>query len=224
LRYLSCNCKPVKETNVKTTNKLAAITALAAMLAAPSLFADNRRQETTDGWRGRASQSRRVTVEGRIRDIDRDRNGFVIRLDPRGSGSDYVLVADADLRVDTDSARRGRGGLRQLERGDAIRATGSLDRGRMYVDRITLVRQEDDRRDRNDRYLSGRVKSSDRRGELVWIEEQRTGRLVAVDVRHADRNARRFDIDAVRRGDRITARGDWQRNGRFEAESVEVDR
>jgi hypothetical protein len=210
---------------MKTANKLAAITALAAMLAVPSLFADNRRQETTDGWRAGSSQSRRVTVEGRIRDIDRDRNEFVIRLDTRGSGSGYELVAEADLRVETASYNRGRTGVRQLERGDEIRAIGSIGRGgRVYVDRITLVREEDNRRDADDRYLAGRVKSTDRRAELVWIEEQRTGRLVAVDVRHADRSSRRFDIDDVRRGDRITVRGDWQRNGRFEAERVEVDR
>jgi hypothetical protein len=206
---------------MNATKKLAAIAVVAMTLATPSLFADNRRQETTDGWRGRSHNARQVTVEGRIRDIDRDRNQFVIRLD-RGA---YVLVADAQTRVEAISNRRGRTNVRQLERGDSIRAIGDLDRGgRVSIERITLVREEDARRDADDRYLTGVVQSVDRRGEVLWVEVQRTGRVVAVDVRRVDRNSRRFDVDDLRRGDRITVRGDWQRNGRFEAERVEIDR
>ncbi|MFL6246534.1 MAG: hypothetical protein ACJ74H_10955 [Thermoanaerobaculia bacterium] len=194
---------------MNTTKKLAALTVLALTLATPSLFADNRRHETTDGWRGRSNQSRRVTVEGVVRDIDRDRNGFVIRLD-RG----YTLVAEReDMR-----------GLRGLERGDFIRATGYLDRGRVFVNDIDLVRGEDRRGGADDRYLTGIVQNVDRRGNVIWVELNRSNRVVAVDVRRVDRNSRRFDVDDVRRGDRITVRGDWQRNGRFEAERVDVDR
>lgn len=183
------------------TKKLAAITALVAALATPSLFADNRRPETTDTWRGRSHDSRRVTVTGRIRDIDRDRNGFVIRLDRGG----YTLVVN-----DARDARR-------LDRGDAIQAVGTVDRGRMYVDRITLLRDDD-------RTLTGIVTQVDRRGNVVWVELERAGRVVAIDVRRVDRNSRRYDVDDLRRGDRITVRGEWQRNGRFEAERVDVDR
>ncbi len=206
---------------MNATKKLAAIAAIAVTLATPSLFADNRRQETTDGWRGRSHNSRQVSVQGRIRDIDRDRNQFVIRLDRGG----YVLLAEPQLRVETVSNRRGRARVRQLERGDAIRATGYVDRaGRMNVQRITLVREEDDRGGSDDRFLTGIVQSVDRRGEVLWVEVQRTRPVVAVDVRRVDRNSRRFDVDDLRRGDRITVRGDWQRNGRFEAERVEIDR
>src|SRR6187455_3453468 len=119
---------------MNATKKLAALTVLAVTLATPSLFADNRRHETTDDWRGRSNQSRRVSVEGVIRDIDRDRNEFVIRLDRGG----YVLVAEPDTRIEAVSNRRGRARVRQLERGDVIRANGVVSRGRMYVDRITL--------------------------------------------------------------------------------------
>ncbi len=211
---------------MNVSKKLAAIAAIAVTLAAPSLFADNRRPETTDGWRGRSHESRQVTVEGRIRSIDRDRNQIVIRVDRGG----YALVVRPQMRVETASYRRGRtraaeASVRQLERGDMIRAYGTLDRGgRVYVDRLTLVREEDDRRGADDRYLTGIVQSVDRRGEVLWLEMQRTGRIVAVDVRRVDRNSRRFDVDDLRRGDRISVRGDWQRNGRFEAERVEIDR
>ncbi|MDP9193232.1 MAG: DUF5666 domain-containing protein [Acidobacteriota bacterium] len=191
------------------------------ILGVPSLFADNRRQQTTDEWRGRENNARQVTVQGRISDIDRDRNQFVIRLDRGG----YVLFAAPQTRVETASNRRGRTNVRQLERGDSIRAAGTVDRnGRMKVDRITLIREEDDRGGADDRILTGIVQSVDRRGEVVWVEVQRTGRVVAVNVRRVDRNSRRFDVDDLRRGDRISVRGDWQSNGRFEAERVEIDR
>jgi hypothetical protein len=202
------------------TKKLAALTVLAVTLATASLFADNRRRETTDGWRMGSNTGRQVSVEGIIRDIDRDRNEFVIRLDRGG----YVLVAEPDTRIDAVSNRRGRARVRQLERGDVIRATGSVSRGRMYVDRISLLREEDDRRDADDRILTGIVQNVDRRDNVIWVQVHRSNRVVAVDVRRVDRNSRRFDVDDVRRGDRISVRGDWQRNGRFEAERVEVDR
>lgn len=202
------------------TKKLAALTVLALTLATPSLFADNRRQGTTDGWQMGSRHGNRVSVEGIIRDVDRDRNEFVIRLDRGG----YVLVAEPDTRIEAVTNRRGRARVRQLERGDVIRASGNAYRGRIYVDRITLVREEDDRRDADDRLLTGTVQNVDRRGNVIWVELYRSNRVVAVDVRRVDRNSRRFDVDDVRRGDRITVRGDWQRNGRFEAERVDVDR
>ncbi len=206
---------------MNATKKLAAIAVVAMILGVPSLFADNRRQQTTDEWRGRENNARQVTVQGRISDIDRDRNQFVIRLDRGG----YVLFAAPQTRVETASNRRGRTNVRQLERGDSIRAAGTVDRnGRMKVDRITLIREEDDRGGADDRILTGIVQSVDRRGEVVWVEVQRTGRVVAVNVRRVDRNSRRFDVDDLRRGDRISVRGDWQSNGRFEAERVEIDR
>lgn len=189
---------------MNTNKKLAAFTLVLAILATPSLFADNRRHDATDGWRGRSHQSQRITVEGRVRDIDRDRNEIVIRLDRGG----YTLVADRDdIR-----------GLRRLERGDVIRATGYAHRGTLRVSDIDVLRSEDDR------YLTGVVTNVDRRGEVVWMSIERTGRVVAVDVRRVDSNRRRYDVNDLRRGDRITVRGDWRRNGRFEAERVEVDR
>lgn len=188
---------------MNTKNKLAAFTLVLSLLATPSLFADNRRHDATDEWRGRSHQSQRITVEGRVRDIDRDRNEIVIRLDRGG----YTLVAERDeIR-----------GLRRLERGDLIRATGYANRGTLRVSDIDVLRSEDHRGGRDDRYLSGVVTNVDRRAEVIWMSVDRTGRVVAVD-------ARRRDVNNLRRGDRITVRGDWQRNGRFEAERIEVDR
>lgn len=203
------------------TRNLAALLTLVTLLGTASLFADNRHRETTNGRYGHGQHARRVTVEGRIHDIDRERNGFVIRLD-RGR---QMLIADGRTPVERVSNRRNhRTHVRQLERGDTIRATGTVNaRGYVYVERISLLREEDDRRDRDDTYLRGRVQSVDR-GGVVWVEEERSGRVIAVDTRRVDRNDRRYDVDDLRRGDRITVRGDWRRDGRFEAERVEVDR
>ncbi|HEV7766033.1 MAG TPA: hypothetical protein VGQ76_13595 [Thermoanaerobaculia bacterium] len=183
---------------MKTTKQLAAITALVATLATPSLFAEDRRRDATDDRRGHSNQSRSIAVEGRVSDIDRNRNEIVIRLD-RGN---YVLVAD-----------RNTSGLRSVERGDFIRATGSVNRGRMHVDRISELRDEDHRGGRDDRFLSGVVQRVDQRANVAWVQLDRTNRVVAVEGRR---------VDNLRRGQRITARGDWQRNGRFEAERIDV--
>jgi hypothetical protein len=209
LRYQSVECIESKETKMNRNNKLAAVAALAAILAVPSLFAEQRHSGRSDEWRGRQYESQRVTVEGRVRDIDRSRNDFVIRLDR----NDYVL------RVD-----RNTNGLRGLERGDYVRVVGTLNRGTLYVDRINELRDEDRRGGRDDSYIVGVVQNVDRRGNVVWIELERSNRVVAVDVRRVDRNRHQYDVDDLRRGDRITVRGDWQRNGRFEAERLDVDR
>jgi hypothetical protein len=178
------------------------ITLLTALVA-PSLFADYRHEKTTDRWRDRDRDGRRVVVEGRIRDIDRERNGFVIRLD-RGE----TLFLPVQTR-----------GSRRLEHGDFIRVSGHSDgRGHVYVERITLVREDDDR------HLSGIVQRVDRRGDIVWLQLERGGRIVAVDMRRVNRNHRQYDADDLRGGDRISVRGEWRRDGRFEADSFDLDR
>jgi len=206
---------------MKTSKHLLTIAALIAALAAPSLFADSRHESRTDDWRMRQSQSRRTTVEGRIRDIDRDRNGFVIRLD-RGRLDLFVPV---DARVENASSRNSRSHRarpRDLERGDQIRATGVIDaRGIVYVDTVVLLREEDDRRDRNDALVSGIVQNVDRRAEVVWIQDGRSRSNIAVDTRNLND---RHDEDNLRRGDHVTFRGDWRKDGKFEAESMRVNR
>jgi hypothetical protein len=202
---------------------LATVLTVATVLGTASAFAETRH-------RGETNLVRAVTVEGRIRDIDWNRNQMVIRLDRSG----YVLVASP--RTDVYSRARRNTSLRDLERGDSIRATGRVEsRGTMYVDSITLVREEDDRRDRDDRTLRGVVTSVDASRRIVWLREDRSGRTIEVDLRNAerddrswsndvDRDARRRwnDLSRVSRGDRMTVSGDWRSNGRFEGERYNV--
>lgn len=183
--------------------KLTAALTFVVLLFTSSAFAETRHRGETDSYR---NGSHDVSVEGRIRDIDRDRNGFVIQLD-RGA---YTLLVSSDLRRT----------VQHLDRGDVVRASGALDsRGRMFVDRITLIR--DDAWDRNDRTLRGVIDSVDSSRRTVFVREDRSGRVVAVDLRGADNRDR--DDRRIRRGDRITVSGAWRGNTRFDAERYDVD-
>jgi hypothetical protein len=197
----------------KTWNFVAAMTLLTT-LAAPSLFAEPRPREQTQHEDWRVRSLRVISVEGRIRDIDRERNGFVIRLD-RGRQTLFV-PRNAAVRA---SHAGNRSSVRALEEGDFIRATATLDsQGRLYVTAIDLLREEDDRADRDDRRLSGVVESVDRFRATLRIRDDRSGRSIVVDAREAG------SLDGLRRGDRVRLRGDWRRDGRFEAERIQLDR
>ncbi|HEX9982898.1 MAG TPA: hypothetical protein VGF69_06525 [Thermoanaerobaculia bacterium] len=127
------------------TLKLAAAALLFATTLSPSLFADSRHRDTTYGDRYERRDSRREVLEGRIRDIDRERNGFVIRLT-----SGRTLFAP--YNVDVDARRRG-ASVRTLERGDYIRVQGRyVDRGVLLASEIDLLREEDDRRNQRRRW------------------------------------------------------------------------
>lgn len=201
---------------MKKMLKFAALTTLAAMTLTASAFADSRHQSQTytdsNGWRS----SRAASVEGRITDVDRDRNGFVIRLDRGG------LLLYVDRQTDVDSASRRRARVRDLDRGDYIRATGTIERGAMYVREIDLLRDDDrssqygryDRRNDESR-IAGVVERIDERREVLYVREARSNRLVTVDADKArGRN--------IRRGDFVTVIGEWDRNGNFDAVRIEA--
>lgn len=191
---------------MKSTLRLSAILTLIAALAAPSLFADSRHRGRTYD---RNDRGRTITIEGRVRDIDRERNGFVIEL----ARNDYRLFVDED-------ARRS---VRRLDRGDYVRAYGFVDERSdiVYVRSIELLRDDDDRRGgRDSRYLSGTVQSVDRRSGTLILREDRTGRIVNVQVRRNERDDAWRDLDDLRRGEYVTVGGELQRNGRFEADTI----
>jgi len=200
------------------TIQLTATLTLVSLIAGPSAFAETRHQTETAAIYIAAHA---ITVEGRIRNIGRDRNGFVIHLD-RGA----TLFASSQTVVSTP-ARRVNAGLRHLDRGDVIRATGHVRVGNaIHITSITLLRNDD----RDERTLRGIVQSVDARQRLVVIREDRTPNVVAVDLGDAERNDRRWDNERdnrwsdlrnIRPGDRLTASGEWQ-GDRFEAERFDV--
>lgn len=206
---------------MKKTQKFMAIAIAVATLATPSLFADSRhRDRTNDDWR-HARNERRVTVEGRIRSIDQERNGFVIRL----NGGETVFAA---RNIEVQGYGRNRTNrVRDLDRGDRIRVTGVVEaRNMLYVDRIDLLRDDDDRHDRNHdaRHITGTVQNVELSRGLLWLRDDRSGRVVEVRVRHRERDDAARDLDDLRRGDRITVGGEFQRNGEFEADRIQRER
>ena len=191
---------------MKKSLKLMAIMTLVAATLAPSALADSRHRRET-------IRSRYITVEGRITGVDRERNGIVITLD-RGR---YTLWADA--RTDVDARTRSGSRLRNLERGDYIRATGTTgDRGIVYVNDVDVLRDRDDR-NRNDRdaLIAGVVESYDARRDVLYVRDGRSRSVITVDVSDVR-------VRDARRGDHVTVRGEWERNGTFEAERIDIDR
>jgi hypothetical protein len=73
--------------------------------------------------------------------------------------------------------------------------------------------------DRYDGLLSGRVERVDYRYGTMLLRDDRTGRTVEVDMR-ATAGRRGLDLGDVRRGDRITVAGSWDR-GYFHAYRID---
>ena len=58
------------------------------------------------------------------------------------------------------------------------------------------------------------------RNRGLALRDDRTGRLINVDMRTLSRNSR-LDINDLRRGDRVTLNGDWSRNDKFQAYEID---
>jgi hypothetical protein len=209
-------------TNMKRTQNLTFGLTLLTLLVSASVFADSRtRNETT---RYSPNNAHFIAVEGRVQEIARDRNRYVVRLNRGG----YLLYAPASA-------------IRNLKEGDFVRATGEeVSRGRLEVDRITRVANRAGGIVRNNdvRYggsLTGVVQSLDFSRRLLTLREDGTGRIVSVDVRGTARDDFRWDnndggwhddidrwndrVQNLRRGERVTMNGTWRRDGKFEAAS-----
>lgn len=185
------------------SRQLTALAVMVTMLAAASAFADSRHRNETYGGDGRWDRGRVITVEGRIRDIDRERNGFVIRL----HNERLALYVDRDRRR-----------MRDLDEGDVIRATGVVRDGVLRANRIDVIRDRDRGRDWGEAMIAGSVDGVDARRGIIWIRDARSRRSIRVEVRDD------VELYYLRRGERVTVRGDWRRDGTFMADRVRVER
>jgi len=70
-----------------------------------------------------------------------------------------------------------------------------------------------------DRYLSGRVERVDYRYGTLLLRDDRSGRVIEVDMRATDRRGG-LDLDDLRPGDRVTLDGTWDR-GYFHAYRID---
>jgi hypothetical protein len=199
--------------------KLAGIAA-GALLLGTSAFADGRPLFATvsvaDQGRGYERRERQnVSIEGRVTNITREREGYRVTLD-HGGYSYWVR--------DLNAGRHGRG---VLHVGVNIRIGGVYEPRYGYV-----VADSYDWLDegpvaapvyRSAVLLRGRIDRIDRRDETLWLRLD-DGRMINADMtrndRHWNRN-RGIDIGDLRRGDRVTLSGSWTRRDLFSVNHVE---
>lgn len=196
--------------------------AAAALLLGTSAFADSRPLFATvavaDQGRDydrRDHDRRNVTIEGRVTRITPERQGYRVVLD-RGEYSFWVR--------DLNMGRHGHGALRI---GVNIRIGGVYEPRYGYViadsydwlDEGPVVRGPGYR---TEVLIHGRIDRINRREQTFWLRLE-DGRMINVDMTRNDRhwNNRRFDLDDLRRGDRITVSGNWVRRDLFLVNHVE---
>jgi hypothetical protein len=202
---------------MKRINGLSAAVMAVGMLVASSAFADWRSQNETSRDRDRGSNSdrggyrdnERVTLEGKVRSLDRRSDGYRVELD-RGNYSFFV--------PERHLGRRGR----DLRVGVAIRLGGVFRGGSIFVDAVDFPGGGGyyDSSRSND-FLRGTVERVDFRRDTLVLRDQATGRHITVDMRGADRRDRSIDLEDLRRGDLVALSGDWSRGGVFSAYRVE---
>lgn len=115
------------------------------------------------------------------------------------------LSAFAETRhQDETSWRNGTGHARRDDRGDRYRDD----------------RYRDDRRRDERQRLSGIVERVNVRRGVVVLRERHAGRPVVVEMERRRGNRSGVDVDDLRRGDRVTFVGEWERRGFFEASRI----
>ena len=87
----------------------------------------------------------------------------------------------------------------------------------LYADYVTVVRDRDRNRAYDDALIAGTVDRVDARRGVLWLRDARSRQSIRVEVRNDN-------LYGVRRGDRVSVRGDWRRDGSFIAERVRVER
>lgn len=201
---------------MRQSKKLAGFMATAiavTTLSTASAFADSRHQNETRrgrdyGMSGRGTTYRdhdRVTLEGRVRSLDRDRDGFRVQLDRAG----YAFFVP-------QRALRNR--ARDFRVGASVRFGGVFRGGAVYVDDVDFYDGNGYDRDA----IRGIVERVDDRRGTVTLRDDSSGRYVTVDrVRSNDRNNRSVDLNDLRRGDFVTISGTWVRNGVFEGYRID---
>lgn len=219
----------MKKTSILAV-KVAGAGALALLLAA-SAFAEGRPQDRTwrdgdrrgdreerrdDRWERRSGSHRqyrddeRVRSQGRIRRYARERGGYRLWLD---TAPHAFWVPEAHWRRDWRvGVHVDIGGV---FRGGTVYSDAYGDRyGDRYDDRY-------DRRDDRDS-VRGYVDRVDYRRETLVLRDLRTGRAIAVDMRAADHGRSRLDLRDIRRGDRVTLVGHWNRRDVFAARGIDA--
>ena len=196
-----------------------------AALFATSTFAEDRHRNGSGDWRNgrnerRDDRGRRdLSAQGRISNMQRDRDGYRVQLD-RGSQWYYVP---------SSAFRSNRGGRNfDLRVGVSIRLGGGYYDDRGYISCNDAYVDDAYYRDGGSGYdrgvVRGTVQRVDYRRNVLEVRDERSGRYVTVDMRSAERRGRRsrgVDVSDLRRGDYIELEGQWLRGNVFEAYRID---
>jgi hypothetical protein len=190
------------------TATIAGIGGLTLLLSAPVVSAQNyRRDERVQQY------GERVSMQGRVRNVTRDRDGYRVYLD-RGSYWYYVpssVAAGRDLRIGTEIRIGG------VINGNLINADVVAFPGERYY---TTDPYYNGVPAGQSGWLHGIVRNVNRRLGYVELIDDAGGGLVRVDLRNMSIRGRNNVWD-LRRGDRVNVRGTWERGGLFEALRIE---
>lgn len=182
--------------------KLTALLTIAMALLAALPAAASQRDRTDD--RNRYDRAdRRVSVDGRVRSVSRERDGVRVYLD-RGNYSFFVPASII--------------GRRQFRVGMEVRLAGVLRAGTVWVDDVGWPMDGQ----LADAIVVGRVERLNPFEQRMVVRDER-GKLIDVDARSLgsdERRSHRLDFSDVRRGQRVTLRGRWER-GTFRASRIE---
>lgn len=193
--------------------------AAAAILLATSAFADSRPLFATvavaDQGRDydrRDHDRRDVSVEGRVTNITRERDGYRVGLD-RGGYAFWVRALNIE--------RHGHGAIRV---GANIRINGVYEPryGIVVADGFDWLGEPASPGYRAGILIRGRIDRINRRDETFWLRLE-DGRMIHVDMTRNDRhwNNRRVEIDDLHRGDFVTVSGNWTGRDYFLVNHVE---
>jgi len=186
--------------NHRTSVRLAFAAVLALLLAAP-LFA--MQSYSPD----------RMSVQGRVTSITQTGDMYRVTLN-HGGYTYYVPVTAV--------------GERGLRVGDRVRLAGMVNGDVVNADSISWNGDPYYARDPNyvpvpygsNGWLTGTVMATNRHYHYVTVRDDSTGNLYKIDVRHLD-DRHPFNMNDVREGDHISARGAWENRDTFNATRVE---
>ena len=198
---------------------------LALMLAAPMVAqtrdSNGRRNEMDRGGRAQSSQrsyreNDRVTLQGRVSSLSRERDGYRVRLD-RNNQSFWVPQSYLGNRA------------RNFNVGVSISLGGVFRGGEVYVDAVNWPNDGGyndpygygSQYDRG--YVRGTIDRVDYRRGVAWLRDDASGRLIEADLRNAGRYSR-IDGRDLRRGDRVELSGDWVRGNVFLVNQIDAVR
>jgi hypothetical protein len=192
--------------NGQSILRAAVVALLTGAVALTAPVASGQRPSPPREGRNIHRDNERVTVEGRIRSIHRERDGYRVELD---RNDDSFWVPERTLRNRS----------RDFRIGVSLRFGGVFRNGMIAVDVVDwppYVRPPERHREAD--VLRGFVERVRTRHAALRVREERSGRMIDVSL------LRPYDLDAVRPGDFIILSGEWRDRDQFDARRVEAVR